>query len=257
MKRCVITRFVPVVALISFYLVLSALLRVVLFARFGSAADVPWLALGPVLAAGAINDAVQSLYLFLPFVLVSLLPDPWYRRRGTRVLAIAASTLVVATLVFLAAVEFYFFEEFDARFNIVAFDYLMYPTEVLGDIRSEYPLAPVLAAAAVAAILVVTALRSLLLKGFDVRVRVRERFAALGSYGFGKLNVVLVSSESFGAEFSALYGSDRDLTPNFDAFAREGLWFSNAEKSPYRRRRLNHNVRSGARSRPTIRLRRP
>jgi phosphoglycerol transferase MdoB-like AlkP superfamily enzyme len=49
--------------------------------------------------------------------------------------------------------------------------------------------------------------------------------------GLGRLNVVLVSSESFGAEFSRLYGSDRDLTPNFDAFARQGLWFSHAYAS--------------------------
>ena len=40
--------------------------------------------------------------------------------------------------------------------------------------------------------------------------------------GLGRLNVVLVSSESFGAEFSRLYGSERDLTPNFDAFAQQG-----------------------------------
>jgi phosphoglycerol transferase MdoB-like AlkP superfamily enzyme len=49
--------------------------------------------------------------------------------------------------------------------------------------------------------------------------------------GLGRLNVVLVSSESFGAEFSRLYGSDRDLTPNFDAFAQQGLWFRHAYAS--------------------------
>jgi phosphoglycerol transferase MdoB-like AlkP superfamily enzyme len=43
--------------------------------------------------------------------------------------------------------------------------------------------------------------------------------------GLGRLNVVLVASESFGAEFSQLYGSDRNLTPNFDAIARQGIWF--------------------------------
>ena len=49
--------------------------------------------------------------------------------------------------------------------------------------------------------------------------------------GLGRLNVVLVSSESFGAEFSRLYGSDRNLTPNFDGFAEQGIWFSNAYAS--------------------------
>ncbi len=49
--------------------------------------------------------------------------------------------------------------------------------------------------------------------------------------GLGRLNVVLVSSESFGAEFSRLYGSERDLTPNFDEFAQRGIWFSQAYAS--------------------------
>ncbi|HET8692769.1 MAG TPA: LTA synthase family protein [Steroidobacteraceae bacterium] len=49
--------------------------------------------------------------------------------------------------------------------------------------------------------------------------------------GLGRLNVVLVSSESFGAEFSRLYGSSRDLTPNFDRIAQEGLWFRHAYAS--------------------------
>ncbi len=49
--------------------------------------------------------------------------------------------------------------------------------------------------------------------------------------GLGRLNVVVVASESFGAKFSKLYGSDRDLTPNFDAYAQRGLWFSNTYAS--------------------------
>ena len=43
--------------------------------------------------------------------------------------------------------------------------------------------------------------------------------------GLGKLNVVVVASESFGAEFSKLYGSSRDWTPEFDRLAQQGVWF--------------------------------
>jgi phosphoglycerol transferase MdoB-like AlkP superfamily enzyme len=41
-----------------------------------------------------------------------------------------------------------------------------------------------------------------------------------------KLNVVLVSVESLGAEFLGAYGDPRGLTPNLDRLARESLWFS-------------------------------
>jgi phosphoglycerol transferase MdoB-like AlkP superfamily enzyme len=55
--------------------------------------------------------------------------------------------------------------------------------------------------------------------------RLDRRFEA-NAAGLGRLNVVVVSSESFGAEFSRLYGGAEDLTPNFDALARKSLWFS-------------------------------
>ncbi len=42
-----------------------------------------------------------------------------------------------------------------------------------------------------------------------------------------RLNVVLVSVESLGAEFVGAYGDPRGLTPNLDRLARESLWFSN------------------------------
>ncbi|MDQ1310226.1 MAG: hypothetical protein QG601_1496, partial [Pseudomonadota bacterium] len=60
--------------------------------------------------------------------------------------------------------------------------------------------------------------------------RLDRRFPARED-GLGRLNVVLVASESFGASFSKLYGSKRDLTPNFDAYAQRGLWFSNTYAS--------------------------
>ncbi len=49
---------------------------------------------------------------------------------------------------FIAAIEYFFFSELDARLNLVAVDYLMYPTEVVGDIWAEYPVVEVLAAVA-------------------------------------------------------------------------------------------------------------
>ena len=62
--------------------------------------------------------------------------------------------------------------------------------------------------------------------------------AALGAQGDGterhitsprperRLNVVLVSVESLGAEFLGSYGNPNGLTPNLDRLAGESLWFS-------------------------------
>jgi phosphoglycerol transferase MdoB-like AlkP superfamily enzyme len=42
-----------------------------------------------------------------------------------------------------------------------------------------------------------------------------------------RLNVVLISVESLGAEFLGRYGNPKGLTPNLDRLAGESLWFSN------------------------------
>jgi phosphoglycerol transferase MdoB-like AlkP superfamily enzyme len=47
-----------------------------------------------------------------------------------------------------------------------------------------------------------------------------------GRGGERRLNVVLVSVESLGAEYLGAYGDRRGLTPNLDRLARESLWFS-------------------------------
>lgn len=315
-------RFFPVHALALCYVGLESIARMALYARFGAAAEVPLASLSGILLAGIVNDAVECLYLLAPFTLyVALMPDGWYRSVINRRAVRAGFALSIALLVYLAFAEHYFFEEFDARFNVVAFDYLMYPTEVAGDIWAEYPVVLIASVSLAAAFLFLRLGRPLCERGFDVPVPLRERalpaalhvlalLAAVFLYptdalsfssnrvanellqnghssffraaatseidyhahyvmrepeanlallaaelgrgsgrftdlrdgrldrafpgrpgGLGRLNVVVVSSESFGAEFSRLYGSAQDLTPNFDARAREGLWFAHTYAS--------------------------
>ncbi|MFO1466539.1 MAG: LTA synthase family protein [Steroidobacteraceae bacterium] len=297
-------------------------LRVALWWAFGRNEDIGPAALGWMLPAGLLADAVECLYLFLPFSLyVCLMPDRWYRSRPNRWLILAASALTIFGLLYLLPTEFYFFEEFDARFNLVAVDYLMYPTEVFTDIWEAYPVMQIVAIAAILALILTVGVRRQLATGFDLPTRLRERLRPFGLHvlllalaialvptnflahsrnrianeiaqnghssffralrtseldydtyyrtrdpkqnfqrlvkqlgtgggeftrladgrldrrfagnpqGLGRLNVVIVMNESFGAEFSKLYGDKRDLMPNFDRFAQQGIWFSNAYSS--------------------------
>jgi phosphoglycerol transferase MdoB-like AlkP superfamily enzyme len=270
-----------------------------------------------VLAAGAVADAVQSVYLLAPFALfLWLTPDRLYRSRAMRAVLLGGAFVWMFGLTFVAAIEYYFFEEFDARLNLVAVDYLLYPTEVVGDIWADYPVVTVVCLVAGVSAAAVYALRRRLLPAADTASRLSERsvvfaaFAVLTAvlawgfethalgfsanritneiaangassffralrtneidyhayyasrptqanmkalvahlsragggtftrlsegrldrsfpedpHGLGRLNVVVVASESFGAEFSRLYGSQRDWTPQFDSYAKQGLWF--------------------------------
>jgi phosphoglycerol transferase MdoB-like AlkP superfamily enzyme len=97
----------------------------------------------PVLAslgAGELFDAVASLWLTAPLVLyLALVPERWFRHRVQRALFLGLSGLAAFALLFVAVAEVFFFEEFNGRFNFVAVDYLMYPTEVVQNIWESYP----------------------------------------------------------------------------------------------------------------------
>jgi phosphoglycerol transferase MdoB-like AlkP superfamily enzyme len=344
-----LTRFSPWLTIVSVYLVLGLVGRIFLWVKFGLEADVGAARLPYILTAGFINDLVESLYLFAPFALyILLVPDRWFRSTANRVLLFGATAATIAGLIYLTAAEYFFFEEFDARFNIVAYDYLAYPTEVFIDIWDAYPVMKVLGVAVSLAALAVYLLRHSIKPGFDHVVRFRERLVAFVPYaivlalavafyltnalslssnrvenelvqnghssffraartsdidyeayyasadpaenlrllqaelaadgapftqlalgkvnrlhaarpdGLGKLNVVVVSSESFGAEFSKLHGAERDWTPNFDSYAKQGLWFANTYASGTRTVRGLEAITSSFPPIPTVSiLRRP
>ena len=144
-----IHRFRPLVALGAASLLVGGLLRVALWWQYGVADGVAGVQLPSILARGLLNDLVVTLYAFTPFALyLALVPEHWFNSRVNRIVILAGSWITLFAMVFLAVAEDYFFQEFDSRFNLVAFDYLAYPTEVAGDVWAEYPVVRTVLAAA-------------------------------------------------------------------------------------------------------------
>ena len=138
-------RFAPLYVAGILYLLVSLVLRLVLFVAFGPPATVPLWQLPPILGLGLINDLIELLYLFAPFSLYLLLmPQRLYNTLPGRFIMGIVSWLVLFGMLYLAAVQFFFFQEFNARFNLVAVDYLIYPHEVFVNIWQSYPVARVL-----------------------------------------------------------------------------------------------------------------
>jgi phosphoglycerol transferase MdoB-like AlkP superfamily enzyme len=321
--RQTLTLLRPALLASACYLVFSLLLRVTLWWLFGRDAEMSVVQAGVALLLGVLNDAVVLLYLLLPYSLyLLLLPSRWHQSLAGRGLRLLGFAMFCFSIIYLMVTEYFFFEEFNARFNLVAVDYLIYPTEVFGDIRDAYPVGKVMVMAAIAALaitwllarrlqaplqsagmalrqrsvvmliyigmVVVAALtlstRSLALSNnrvaneisvngissffeafrtseidyhhyyvsldskaaFAVAVAALKtpdsEFVALNenrltramparTNGLGKLNVVVLVEESFGAEFIGAYGAAQSDTPYFDALAKQGLLFSNTYAS--------------------------
>jgi len=95
------------------------------------------------LLIGAVFDLGVAVFMLLPLsLLLGVLrssSSPRLDYLGQRL--IAWSMLPFAgVLVFVAAAEFVFWNEFASRFNFIAVDYLVYTNEVIGNIRESYPM---------------------------------------------------------------------------------------------------------------------
>ena len=284
--------------------------------------DVPALGLAELawaFAWGVVFDAATIAYLLVPLAIaLALTPGFIARTRAFRGLVVLAFFGVAWLAIVVALGEWLFWDEFAARFNFIAVDYLLYTHEVIGNIWQSYPVGRLLVAIGLlAAIATFFATRAIwrgapaplgwrlaavtllagggllyadwrlidsslkALPGSDAATElagngIYEFFAAnrrnelpyernyasmpadealavvranLRAEGFGpetwvdperggiertvaardpakRLNVVLVSIESLGAEFLGAYGNPRGLTPNLDRLAGESLWFS-------------------------------
>lgn len=147
------------------FCVLALLTRLALIAKASAAAQVSWAEIPRVLLVGAGYDLVTMLYLIAPLALyLVLMPQRWLALRAPQALLQAAVALGAFGFAYLGIVEYFFFDEFNARFNFIAVEYLVYPHEVFVNIWQSYPVGRGLAAAAIAAALATRWLRPVITK---------------------------------------------------------------------------------------------
>lgn len=112
-------------------------------------------------ATGLVFDLATLAYALLPVaVYLLLVPRRLTISRYHIWLLRLCFFLFASVLLFNACAEYFFFDEFGTRFNFIAVDYLIYTTEVIGNIRESYPLGPILAGIGSSALLLTWLLRN-------------------------------------------------------------------------------------------------
>ncbi len=141
------------------YLAIAFVTRWALLAA--SVREVNWNAsLLAAFAWGVVYDLGAAAWAGLPLAgLLTVLPARFFERRWARGLALAGGFVVLYALLFGAVAEWFFWDEFGVRFNFIAVDYLVYTTEVIGNIRESYNLPVILVSLAVVSGLGVWALQ--------------------------------------------------------------------------------------------------
>jgi phosphoglycerol transferase MdoB-like AlkP superfamily enzyme len=139
-----------------------------------------------MMAVGLLFDVVTALNLFALFALyLVVVPKRIYSSRWHRWLLASLFSLVVFGLIYLGAVEYFFFDEFNSRFNFVAVEYLIYPHEVFVNIWQSYPVARVLLAVLALTALAIWLMRKPLLGKHKGTGSSRARFAVLAILAAG------------------------------------------------------------------------
>lgn len=310
-------RYGPVFLLVLLLLTLSFLTRLLLLIKTFPNVDVSLLHLTGIFFIGLFFDLINAGYFIIPFVFyLWLIPQKLFAHPAQRFVLYTIFLTCIAILFFNAVSEWFFWDEFNTRFNFIAVDYLVYTTEVLGNIRQSYPIEWIIVLLVILSGAIVYLLKSYLRLATTSPLRFKSRSVWAGALlilpvvfffvvssklhqfsknayvnelsGNGmyelfaaylnneldyeqfyrkvdnkeafqamrqllqtreakfvsndprslerkinndstaeKLNVVMISVESFSADFMGAFGNTQNITPNLDSLAQHSLLFTN------------------------------
>jgi phosphoglycerol transferase MdoB-like AlkP superfamily enzyme len=101
--------------------------------------------------------ALVGVRLFIYLLMAQ--KGPSFRKYWRKYVLYADFFFVSFVLLFNAISEFFFWNEFSTRYNFIAVDYLIYTTEVLGNIRESYPVGWIIAAVLISSFAIVWFIR--------------------------------------------------------------------------------------------------
>ncbi len=182
--RPVIGRFALAALLVAVLLAVAFVTRVALLAYAWRELDAGALAVVKAVLVGMAFDLLASMWLAAPLVVVlALLPDRWFQWRAVRGWMKGWLFSLFALSAFVVAAELLFFDEFNGRFNFVAVDYLIYPTEVVTNLWESYPLPAILLAVGVLGALGLWLARHRVARALAAATPAPARLATVGLYG--------------------------------------------------------------------------
>lgn len=148
-------RFGPLLVLALILCSLSFITRVILMIKSWPNLDLNPLYLVGTFLIGLFYDLVVCSFFAIPVALYCwLMKDSWYQKKWQRIPLFILFFLITLILVLNACAEIVFWDEFNVRYNFIAVDYLIYTTEVLGNIWESYNI-PLIASAVVIAVVAI------------------------------------------------------------------------------------------------------
>jgi phosphoglycerol transferase MdoB-like AlkP superfamily enzyme len=145
LKLIIRNRFGLVALMTVLAVIFSLLTRIALMIKASADIDFTILNVGAIFFVGLFFDLVNASYFIIPLVVyLWVTPDKIFRKKWHRGVLYGMFFLFSFGLLFNAVSEWFFWDEFNTRFNFIAVDYLVYTGEVVGNIRQSYPIGTIL-----------------------------------------------------------------------------------------------------------------
>jgi len=177
-------------------IIISITTRILLTTKVFSEVDFSFSNDLEILFVGLFYDVVNAVYFSLPLVLyLWLMPHRLYRKAWHVYVLYGWFFILVFILLFNAVAEWLFWDEFNARFNFIAVDYLIYTNEVVGNITQSYPIEWIIVAIALLAALTISGVKPWIKSSSDhyAPFKVRTKYLAIYILIFMLLLVTVTS----------------------------------------------------------------
>ena len=225
-------RFISLTFLL-FFLV-SAITRTVLLIKSIDMIDVSVVDILEIYLIGGFYDLVATSYLVIPFIVyIFFVPERFWKHKVNKYITFLFIYTLLFALVFYAFSEWFFWDEFNVRFNFIAVDYLVYTSEVIGNIREYYSMEILLSIIAVLSIIMLfflykfNQITHILDTPSDLKLRIKPTLfylmLPLLSYVGVTQAYAKVSNNQYNYELSksglySLFSAFRNNTLNYDEF---------------------------------------
>ncbi|MBU6338733.1 MAG: LTA synthase family protein [Rickettsiales bacterium] len=156
----------PLARIFAVFAFLSFLLRIIFLVWEKDSIDFSFLTLVETFSFGLLFDLVTFGYLLtIPTLYFCLIPNKIFNSKTHQKANQILYFLFLFIIVFSCFSEVVFWEEFQTRFNFIAVDYLIYTTEVIGNIVESYPISLLVSAvSAIAAVIFIFTRKKILVE---------------------------------------------------------------------------------------------
>lgn len=176
LKKIFAHRFGPVAIVAVLVCAISFITRVFLLIKSWPSLELNPFSFIAIFLIGLFYDLVVSSFFAIPVALYCwLMKDSLYQKKWHRFFLFVLFFLISFILLLNAGAEITFWDEFSVRYNFIAVDYLIYTTEVLGNIWESYNIPLIATGVVLATVAVVFLVRKLIIASQQVSMRFAKR----------------------------------------------------------------------------------